>query len=154
MFWLLGNLGGVRSPDVYLAAPVAAVGFAVCMFHGRSLDAFMFGTDAAAALGIPVRRVRIVLFALTALMTATMVSIVGSIGFVGLVIPHVARFIVGHGHARLLPASAMIGAIFMVLADIISRIIIPQQILPIGVVTALFGAPMFAFILYRARQPL
>lgn len=154
MFWLLGNLGGVRWSDVYLAAPVAILGFGICIFHGRALDAFMFGTDAAAALGIPVRRVRIVLFGLTALMTATMVSIVGSIGFVGLVIPHVTRFIVGHGHARLLPASGMIGAIFMVLADIISRTIIPQQILPIGVVTALFGAPAFAFILYRARRPL
>lgn len=154
MFWLLGNLGGVRWPDVYLAAPVAIVSLVLCCFYGRALDAFMFGTDAAAALGIPVRRVRIVLFGLTALMTATMVSIVGSIGFVGLVIPHVARFIVGHSHARLLPTSAMMGGIFMVLADIISRIIIPQQILPIGVVTALFGTPAFALILYRARRPL
>lgn len=153
MFWLLGNLGGVRWPDVYLAAPVAIVSFVICCFYGRALDAFMFGTDAAAALGISVRRVRVVLFGLTALMTATMVSIVGSIGFVGLVIPHVARFIVGHSHARLLPTSAMMGAIFMVLADIISRIMIPQQILPIGVVTALFGAPAFALILYRARRP-
>jgi iron complex transport system permease protein len=152
MFWLLGNLGGVRWPDVYLGAPVAILGFGVCILHGRALDAFMFGTDAAAALGISVRRVRIVLFAATALMTAAMVSIVGSIGFVGLVIPHVARFIVGHGHVRLVPASAMIGAIFMVLADIISRTAVPQQILPIGVVTALVGAPAFAFILYRARR--
>lgn len=153
MFWLLGNLGGVRWPDVYLAAPVALLGFVVCIFYGRALDAFMFGTDAAATLGVPIRRVRLVLFGLTALMTATMVSIVGSIGFVGLVIPHVARFIVGHSHGRLLPASVMIGAIFMILADIISRTIIPQQILPIGVVTALVGAPAFALILYRARRP-
>ncbi|MDQ0474333.1 iron complex transport system permease protein [Labrys wisconsinensis] len=154
MFWLLGNLGGVRWPDVYIAAPVALLGFAACILHARALDAFTFGVDAAAALGIPVNRVRVVLFGLTAAMTATMVSIVGSIGFVGLVIPHAARFLVGPGHARLLPASLMIGAVFMVLADIVSRIIIPQQILPIGVVTALFGAPAFAVILYRARRPL
>ena len=108
--------------------------------------------DAAASLGIAVTRVRVVLFAATAAMTATMVSIVGSVGFVGLVIPHAARFLVGPGHARLLPATAMIGAIFMVLADIVSRVIIPQQILPIGVVTALFGAPAFAVLLYRARR--
>ncbi|WP_110753010.1 FecCD family ABC transporter permease [Phyllobacterium leguminum] len=152
MFWLLGSLGGVRWPDVYLAAPVALGGFVVCLFHARALDAFTFGSDAAASLGIPVTRVRIVLIGLTSLMTAAMVSIVGSIGFVGLVIPHAARFIVGPGHLRLIPASAMAGAIFMVLADIVSRIIIPQQILPIGVVTALFGAPAFAFILYRARR--
>jgi iron complex transport system permease protein len=154
MFWLLGNLGGVRWPDFYLAAPVALIGFVICILYARALDAFTFGTDSAAALGIPVRRVRLILFGLTAMMTATMVSIVGSIGFVGLVIPHAARFLVGPSHARLLPAALMIGAIFMVLADIISRIIIPQQILPIGVVTALFGAPAFALILYRARRPL
>ncbi|MDO9416238.1 FecCD family ABC transporter permease [Pararhizobium sp.] len=154
MFWLLGNLSGVRWPDVYLAGPVAILGFLVCMVYARALDAFTFGTDAAATLGIPVVRVRITLLGLTALLTATMVSIVGSIGFVGLVIPHAARFLVGPGHMRLLPATVLIGAIFMVVADIVSRIIIPQQILPIGVVTALFGAPAFAFILYKARRPL
>jgi iron complex transport system permease protein len=153
MFWLLGSLSGVRWPDVYLAGPVAIGGFLICLLYARALDAFTFGTDAAAALGIPVGRVRIVLLGLTALLTATMVSIVGSIGFVGLVIPHAARFLVGPGHGRLLPATAITGAIFMVVADIVSRIIIPQQILPIGVVTALFGAPAFAFILYKARQP-
>jgi iron complex transport system permease protein len=153
MFWLLGSLGGVRWEDVYLAAPIAIIGFAVCQLHARALDAFTFGIDAAAALGIPVLRVRLILFGLTALMTATMVGIVGSIGFVGLVVPHAARFLVGPAHARLLPASLMIGAVFMVLADIVSRIIVPQQILPIGVVTALFGAPAFALILYRARKP-
>ncbi|MGO7423199.1 iron chelate uptake ABC transporter family permease subunit, partial [Rhizobium ruizarguesonis] len=91
------------------------------------------------------------LFAMTAAMTASVVSMVGSIGFVGLVIPHAARFLVGPAHRRLLPATALGGAIYMVGADIVSRIIIPQQILPIGVVTALFGAPAFAVILYRVR---
>ncbi len=153
MFWLLGSLSGVRWPDVYLAAPVAIAGFLVCMLYARALDAFTFGTDAAAALGIPVAGIRIVLLALTALLTATMVSIVGSIGFVGLVIPHAARFVVGPGHGRLLPATAISGAIFMVVADIVSRVIVPQQVLPIGVVTALFGAPAFALILYKARRP-
>ena len=152
MFWLLGSLGGVRWPDVYLAAPVALAGFAVAAFHARALDAFAFGSDAAAALGVPVGRVRAVLFGLTAAMAATMVSMVGSIGFVGLVVPHAARFLVGPGHARLLPASLVMGAIFMVLADVVSRILVPQQVLPIGVVTALVGAPAFAAILYRSRR--
>jgi len=152
MFWLLGSMSGVRWPDVWLAAPIAIVGVVVSMFYARALDAFIFGTDAAAALGIAVRRVQIVLLGVTALMTATVVSIVGSVGFVGLVIPHAARFIVGPKHDRLLPTAALAGAIFMVAADIVSRIIIPQQILPIGVVTALFGAPAFAVILYRARR--
>ncbi|QKK29692.1 iron ABC transporter permease [Rhizobium indicum] len=151
LFWLLGSLSGVRWPDVYLSVPIALTGFIICMAHVRALDAFAFGTDAAASLGIAVRRVQIVLFAMTAAMTASIVSMVGSIGFVGLVIPHAARFLVGPAHRRLLPATALGGAIYMVGADIVSRIIIPQQILPIGVVTALFGAPAFAVILYRVR---
>ncbi|WP_245423970.1 FecCD family ABC transporter permease [Methylovirgula sp. 4M-Z18] len=152
MFWLLGSLSGVRWPDVFLAAPVACASFIVVMLYARTLDAFTFGADAAATLGVHVQRVRIVLLGLTALMTAAMVSIVGCIGFIGLVIPHAARFLVGPGHMRLLPVSALVGAIFMVIADILSRILIPQQILPIGVVTALFGAPAFAIILYRVRR--
>jgi iron complex transport system permease protein len=153
MFWLLGNFGGVRWPDLWVATPVALLGFGICMLHAKALDAFAFGADAAASLGVAVMRVRIVLFATTAVLTAVMVSIVGTIGFVGLVIPHAARFLVGAGHARLLPACLVIGAIFMILADILSRVLVPQQILPIGVVTALFGAPAFALILYRARTP-
>jgi iron complex transport system permease protein len=152
LFWLLGSLSGARWPDVYLAAPVALAGLIVCVAHVRALDAFAFGSDAAASLGIGVRRVQIVLLATTAAMTASVVSMVGSIGFVGLVIPHAARFLVGPGHARLLPAAALGGALFMVGADILSRIIVPQQVLPVGVVTALFGAPAFAAILYRARR--
>ena len=153
MFWLLGNFGGVRWPDLWIATPVALIGFAICMLHAKALDAFAFGADAAASLGVAVTRVRVVLFIVTAVMTAIMVSIVGTVGFVGLIIPHAARFLVGSGHARLLPACLVGGAIFMILADIVSRTLIPQQILPIGVVTALFGAPAFAIILYRARRP-
>jgi iron complex transport system permease protein len=152
MFWLLGNLGGVRWPDVAMAALVTVIGFGICLWHARALDAFTFGSDAAAALGIPVQRVRLILFGVTALMTAVMVSMVGSIGFVGLVVPHAARLLVGPGHGRLLPTSLMMGAVFLVLADIVSRLIIPQQILPIGVVTALVGAPSFALLLCKARR--
>ena len=152
MFWLLGSLAGVRWPEVTLAASVVTVGLIVCIWHARALDAFTFGEDAARSLGIAVRRVRVVLLLVTALMTATIVSMVGAIGFVGLVIPHAARFIVGPGHIRLLPACALIGALFMVLADIVSRIVIAPQILPIGVVTALVGVPFFCVILYRARR--
>jgi iron complex transport system permease protein len=86
------------------------------------------------------------------MMTATIVSMVGTIGFVGLVVPHAARFVVGPLHIRLLPACAVVGAIFMVLADIASRALIPQQVLPIGVVTALVGVPFFAVILYRFQR--
>ncbi len=152
MFWLLGNLSGVRWPDVTLAVPAAFFGFLVCLWFTRAMDAFTFGASSAASLGIAVRRVQIVLIGATTLMTATMVSLVGSIGFVGLVIPHAMRFVVGPRHGRLVPASALAGAVFLIAADIASRILIPGQVVPIGVVTALVGAPGFALILISNRR--
>lgn len=152
MYWLLGNLSGVRWPDVWLALPAVGLGLAACIWFARAMDAFAFGASAAAALGVPVRRVQVVLIGATTLMTATMVSLVGAIGFVGLVIPHAMRFIVGPRHRRLIPASALAGAVFLIAADVVSRVVIPGQVVPIGVVTALVGAPGFAIILIRNRR--
>ncbi|OAE13711.1 ABC transporter permease [Pseudomonas simiae] len=152
LFWLLGNLSGVRWPSVWLVVPVAVAGLAVCLWHRRALDAFTFGTDSAASLGIPVRRVQFVLVGCAALVTAVMVSVVGSIGFVGLVIPHAVRLLVGTGHSRLLPASALGGALFLIAADVLSRTLIKGQVIPVGVVTALVGAPVFALILIGRRN--
>lgn len=151
MFWLLGNMSGVRWPDVLSALPAAMIGLLSCLWHARALDAFTFGSDSAASLGIPVRRVQLLLIGTAALVTAVMVSVVGAIGFVGLVIPHAMRIVVGHRHAILVPASALAGAVFLVFADVISRVIVPGQVLPIGVVTALVGAPVFALILIGKR---
>lgn len=152
LFWLLGNLSGVRWPSVWLAVPVAVAGLVVCLWHRRALDAFTFGADSAASLGIPVRRVQLVLIGCAALVTAVMVSIVGSIGFVGLVIPHAARLMLGTGHSRLLPASALGGALFLIAADVLSRTLIKGQVIPVGVITALVGAPVFALILIGRRN--
>ncbi len=151
MFWLLGSFSGVRWPEFQLVLVVVLLGLAVCLYYAKALDAFIFGDDAAASLGIPVGYVRLMLFAVTALMTATIVSMAGSIGFVGLVVPHVMRYFFGPLHRTLLVACAMMGAIFMVLADIVSRTAIAPQSLPVGVVTALVGVPFFAVILYRSR---
>ncbi|MBG18484.1 MAG: ABC transporter permease [Rhizobiales bacterium] len=151
MFWLLGSFGGVRWPDFQVLVVVVFVGLGACLLMARSLDAFTFGDEDAAALGVPVARLRLILFGITAMMTATIVSMVGTIGFVGLVVPHAARYIVGPLHMRLLPASAAVGAVFLVIADIVSRVLVTQQTIPIGVVTALVGVPFFALILYRSR---
>ncbi|WP_158969862.1 FecCD family ABC transporter permease [Chachezhania sediminis] len=152
MFWLLGNLSGVRWDDALVAVPAAFGGLGICLWFIRALDAFTFGADSAAALGVPVRQVQVILIAATALVTACMVSMVGSIGFVGLVIPHAMRFVVGVRHGRLVPASALAGAVFLIASDIISRVLIPGQVLPIGVITALVGAPAFALILIRGGR--
>lgn len=152
MFWLLGSFGGVRWPEFMLVSLVVGIGLVACLCYARTLDTFAFGDETAASLGVDVDRARIVLFALTAMMTATIVSMVGSIGFVGLIVPHTARALVGPLHVRLLPACMLIGAVFMVLADVASRALIPQQVLPIGVVTALVGVPFFSVILYRLQR--
>ena len=151
MFWLLGSLGGADWLDVALCAAVVAVGLVVCLTHSRALDAFAFGEDAAASLGVNVWRVRVTLLLATALMTAVIVSVAGAIGFVGLVLPHAARALVGSNHRRLLPASALIGSIFLVWVDAVARTAIAPQELAAGVVTALVGVPAFAVILWRRK---
>lgn len=149
MFWMMGNLSGSRWPDVYLAVPIAAVGTAVIWAHFRALDAMTFGREAAQSMGIRTGRIMAVLIGTAALLTAVMVSMTGAIGFVGLVVPHAMRFLVGVRHAFLIPITALAGGVFLIAADIVARVLIPGQTLPIGVVTALVGAPAFAVILVR-----
>ncbi|MGV8884285.1 MAG: putative F420-0 ABC transporter permease subunit [Microbacteriaceae bacterium] len=149
--WLLGSLGGARWPAVAIAGgAVLLVGIPI-MFTGRLLDTFAFGDTSAAALGVNVTRVRWILLAATALLTGAMVSVSGAIGFVGLILPHGVRLLVGPGHRALLPLSAIVGAIFLVWADTLARTIFEPRELPVGIVTALIGAPVFALLLARRR---
>lgn len=152
LFWLLGSLGGAGWTDVGVCAAVLAVGLTVCLGHARTLDAFAFGEDAAAALGVSVGRTRLVLLSVTALLTAVLVSSAGAIGFVGLVLPHAIRALAGSGHARLLPLSALAGAVFLVWADTLARTVLDPQEVPVGVVTSLIGVPAFVLVLYRTRS--
>ncbi|MEV3987765.1 iron chelate uptake ABC transporter family permease subunit [Streptomyces sp. NPDC049837] len=152
LFWLLGSLSGAGWTDVWLCLAALALTLAVCLAHGRTLDAFAFGQDAAATLGVNVGRARLVLLCVTALLTAALVSSAGAIGFVGLVLPHAARALVGPGHARLLPAAALGGAVFLVWIDTLARTVIEPQEVPVGVVTSLVGVPAFVLVLYRTRR--
>ncbi|MFD1810950.1 FecCD family ABC transporter permease [Rhodococcus gannanensis] len=152
LFWLLGSLSGADWTDVVLCGAVTVFGIVACLLVASSLDAFTFGNSAAASLGVSVRKVRIMLLTVTALITAALVSAAGAIGFVGLVLPHAARFLVGPRHSRLLPATALVGAIFMVWVDAVARTLFAPQEIPVGVVTALIGVPAFALILFRMRR--
>ncbi|MCX8555721.1 iron chelate uptake ABC transporter family permease subunit [Mycolicibacterium mucogenicum] len=152
LFWLLGSLAGASWHQVALCGVVCAVCLVVCWVQSDALDAFAFGRDAAASLGVAVRRVRAVLLVTTALLTAVLVSAAGAIGFVGLVLPHAARMIVGPSHRRLLPVTAVAGAIFLVWVDAAARTVFAPQELPVGVVTALVGVPIFMWILARRRR--
>ena len=152
IFWMMGNLSGSRWPDVYLAVPTALFGASIIFSQSRALDAMTFGREAAQSMGIHTSLIMTVLIGTAALLTAVMVSMTGAIGFVGLVVPHAMRFLVGVRHILLIPATALAGGVFLIIADIVARILITGQTLPIGVVTALVGAPAFAIILVRSSR--
>jgi len=150
--WLLGSLAGVTWPTAAIAlVAIAVIGLPLLASAGP-LDAFAFGDRAAASLGIAVGRTRWLLLGATALLTGCLVAVSGSIGFVGLVIPHAVRLLVGARHRALLPLSLLTGAIFLVWADTLARTLFDPRELPVGVVTALIGAPLFAVLLLRARR--
>jgi iron complex transport system permease protein len=152
LFWLLGSLTGAGWSEVLLCSGVLGVVLLVCLGHARTLDAFAFGEEAAAGLGVRVARARLVLLCATALLTAALVSCAGAIGFVGLVLPHATRVLTGSGHARLLPVTALAGAVFLVWVDTAARTVLDPQEVPVGVVTSLIGVPAFVAVLYRDRR--
>ncbi|NHC14768.1 FecCD family ABC transporter permease [Motilibacter deserti] len=146
-YWLLGSLSGARWSSVALVVALVVVGGLVLWSRSAALDAFTFGADAAASLGVDVARTRWLLFVTTALVTAGAVAVSGAIAFVGLVLPHAMRRLVGTAHARLLPTSAVAGAVFLVWADALARSAFAPQEVPVGVVTALVGAPALLLVL-------
>jgi iron complex transport system permease protein len=150
--WLLGSLAGARWPAVEIAFAAILLAGLPIMLSGRILDAFAFGDTSAAALGINVNRTRWTFLAATALLTGAMVSVSGSIGFVGLILPHAVRLLVGPRHRALLPLSAVVGAIFLIWADTAARSVFEPRELPVGIVTAIIGAPIFAILLTRRRS--
>jgi iron complex transport system permease protein len=148
-FYLLGSLDGVSWPQFAVAAPIVLLASIAILARARSLDGFLLGEDAAAHLGIDVRRERALLLGLAALLTAAAVTIAGLIGFVGLVVPHVVRLVVGPGARSVLPLSALFGAGLLTFADLGARVF---GEIPVGVVTALAGAPFFLFLLRSSRS--
>ncbi|QNH95723.1 iron chelate uptake ABC transporter family permease subunit [Corynebacterium anserum] len=151
MFWLLGSLEGVRWDDVWLCLSVVGIAVSLCWYFSHVLDAFTFGDDIADSLGINVRAARLALLSLTALLTATLVSVAGSIGFIGLVLPHAGRLFVGSKHSSLIPVTVIAGALFMVWIDAISRVVFSPTPLPAGVGTAIIGVPVFVALLIKRR---
>jgi iron complex transport system permease protein len=149
--WLLGSLAGARWPAVAIAGTAILVIGIPLMLTGRVLDGFAFGDTTAATLGIPVQGVRWGLLGATALLTGALVSVSGAIGFVGLVLPHAVRLVAGPGNRALLPLSALVGGVFLIWADTLARTVFSPRELPVGIVTALVGAPVFAFLLARRR---
>nr|WP_208106268.1 iron ABC transporter permease [Streptomyces sp. GC420] len=149
LFWLMGSLSGAGWP--LLAAPAAAVPAVMLLLQARAraLNALLMGDETAAGLGIDVVRLRRELFAVTSLLTGVLVAVSGAIAFVALMVPHACRLVVGGDHRRLLPVSALFGALLLVVVDIVCRTAMDTQELPVGVVTSLIGAPALLYLLNR-----
>ena len=145
--WLLGGLSGRSWPQLRTSVPYMGVGLVVLWVLARPLDALAFGDETAQSLGLPLGWARIAIVAATSLTTAAAVAAGGTIGFVGLIAPHAARLLVGANHARLIPASALLGALLLLLADDVARTVLAPLELPAGVLTAALGGPFFLYLL-------
>ncbi|MFW1676966.1 FecCD family ABC transporter permease [Pontibacter sp. JAM-7] len=153
VYWTMGGLEARTWDHVLLILPVVLL-LPLVFAQARRLDMLMLGEVHAASAGLDVARTRLLLLVLTAVMIALAVSVSGGIGFIGLVVPHVVRLLIGTNHRWLLPVSALGGAVFLLLADLISRQLFNDGSVPVGVITAAFGAPFFLFLLVRRRWSL
>jgi len=150
--WMMGGLDNVRLSMVGWATIPIASGFVVLVLHARALDALAAGPEVAASLGVAVERTQTVVFVVASLLVGCAIALVGPIGFVGLIVPHALRGLIGPDHRLLLPASILGGAVLLVLCDTLARTIVPMHHLPTGAVTAVLGGPFFVGILLRQKS--
>lgn len=151
MFWLLGSVAGASWSALMVPALATAVCAVVLVTQARPMNALATGDDTAAGLGVGVNQLRILLLVVSSLLTAAVVSAAGGIGFVGLIVPHAVRLVVGPDHRKVIPVSLLGGAVFLVLVDLVTRTIDRPNEIPIGIVTAALGAPLF-LVLMRGRK--
>jgi iron complex transport system permease protein len=149
LFWLLGSFGSATWSQLPIPTAVVIVAVALLMTRARSLNALAAGEEVAASVGVDVARLRRQLFLLTSIVAGAAVAVSGVIGFVGLIVPHIVRLVVGSDHRKLLPVGALFGASFTVLGDLLARTIVSPQEMPMGVITAFIGAPTLIWLLRR-----
>jgi len=152
VWWLLGDLEVLHAEIVHVLAGVVALGVVAAVCFSRDLNLMVLGEEPAAHLGLHVERMKVAFFVMSSLVTAASVAACGLIGFVGLIVPHIIRLIIGPDHRVLVPAAALGGASFLMLADAVGRAALPARGVPIGVVTAFLGGPFFLFLLRRGRR--
>jgi iron complex transport system permease protein len=152
IFWLIGSLGASRWSDVQLIAPIIIMGFSALMIYSKDLNAMLLGEESAKNLGVNVERTKKSVLLFATLITAAAVTVSGIIGFIGLIIPHIMRMIVGPDHRILLPSSALTGGIFLIWCDTIARTEILGAQIPVALVTSLLGGPFFIYLLWRRKR--
>ena len=151
-YFILGHISVTSWEQIAVITPLVIGGIIAARFFALRLNAFSLGEEGAAYVGVEVERDKLLILALGALLTAAAVSISGLVGFVGLVVPHAVRLSFGPDHRFLLPASALAGGIFLVIADLLARTVLSPEELPLGVITAIIGAPFFIYLLRRTRK--
>jgi iron complex transport system permease protein len=149
-YWMMGSLSGATWEKLKYATIAFVVCFILIMFLTKQLDVLLLGDDVAATVGVDTGKLKLWIIIIATLLTGIIVSISGTIGFVGLTFPHITRSIVGTKHKRLVPASMLVGGAFLVIADILSRVLVAPEELPIGVVSAFFGAPFFLYLIRKS----
>lgn len=152
VFWMMGGLSGSNWAKVAWMLPYLTLGVGILTYYGRELNALLLGEESARHLGVEVERVKKIVLVTGSLLTASAVAFCGAIGFVGLVVPHLVRFLVGPDHRFLLPASALVGATVLVLADTVARSLLGATEIPVGLVMAVAGGPFFLWLLRRKLQ--
>ena len=152
MFWMLGGLGGARWGRLGVPFIVVILMLIIFMLNARNLNALLLGDESAAAVGVDIIKFRRILFILSSVLTGVIVAVSGSIGFVGLIVPHAVRLITGADHRRVLPIGALTGAIFLIWADLFSRTVLAPRELPLGIITGFVGAPFFIWLLTRSKH--
>jgi iron complex transport system permease protein len=152
VFWTMGSLAQYNWDKVLIVMPIIILGSLMVMSYARELNAIMLGDAHAKDLGIEVKKVRLTILLITSLITAACVAFTGVIGFVGLVIPHIVRLLMGPDNRYMMPFSIAAGALFLLVCDYISRIAFSGDVLPIGVVTAMIGAPYFIYLIYKRKS--
>lgn len=152
IFWMMGGLGGATWHSVKIMVPYVLVGFTVIMMFSRELNAMLLGEETASHLGVDTEKVKKILLVGASMMVAAAVSSCGIIGFVGLVVPHFIRLVVGPDHRFLLPASAVLGGALLIATDTLARVVIAPTELPVGIITSLIGAPMFIYLLKKRKK--
>jgi cobalamin transport system permease protein len=154
LFWLLGSFASARWDHVEILLPYAVIGLIITVYLSRDMDLLLWGDETGAALGVHIERSRTLLLITASLMTAAAVAVCGVIGFVGLMVPHIARFLVGPLHRTLVPASALLGALLLLWADVLARTAWAPTELPLGAITAIVGAPFLVYLCSRVGKRL
>jgi iron complex transport system permease protein len=152
LFWMMGGLDSRTWQHVWLVLPGCVIGLSIALVYARDLDVLLLGEEAALAVGTEVEKVKRIVITGAALLTGGAVAVSGLVGFVGLVVPHIVRLIIGPKHRYLLPASALTGAAFLILTDILARTINRPEEIRLGIITAVFGAPFFLYLLLRHQR--